>query len=72
MTTHTEHLICPAPGIGERLPVAFSRLLLTLRSWAERSRQRRALAGLTDRALADIGITRYEAEREADRPFWEL
>ncbi len=38
--------------------------------WAERSRQRRALRGLDDRLLDDIGLTREQALREASKPFW--
>ena len=41
-----------------------------LRTWLQRSRQRRALAELDDRMLRDIGITRPQAEREAAKPFW--
>ena len=35
-------------------------------------RQRRALAQLDDRALADIGVTRNEAMAEASRPVWDV
>ncbi|WP_051588052.1 DUF1127 domain-containing protein [Actibacterium mucosum] len=35
------------------------------------SRQRRALAKLTDHELEDIGITRAQAEAEAKRPAWD-
>ena len=35
-------------------------------------RQRRALARLDDKALADIGLTREEAQIEANRPFWDI
>lgn len=35
-------------------------------------RQRAALRRLDDRALADIGLTRYAAEIEASRPFWDV
>lgn len=35
-------------------------------------RQRRALARLDDRALADIGLTRAEADAEARRPIWDI
>ena len=38
--------------------------------WIERLRQREALAGLDDRMLRDIGITRVEAARECEKPFW--
>ena len=35
-----------------------------------RQRTRRALAQLDDRMLADVGITREQALREAEKPFW--
>lgn len=35
------------------------------------SRQRHALAGLDDHQLADIGVTRAEAEAEAGRALWD-
>ncbi len=38
--------------------------------WIERSRERHALSKLSDHSLADIGVTRSEAEREAAKPFW--
>ncbi|NGM35276.1 DUF1127 domain-containing protein [Methylobacterium sp. DB0501] len=45
-----------------------------LRGWARRWVARRALARdlpwTTDEALADIGLSRREAEAEARRPFW--
>ena len=42
-----------------------------IRRWIERTRQRRALVELDDQMLRDIGITRVEAVREAEKPFWE-
>ncbi|MCB1724842.1 MAG: DUF1127 domain-containing protein [Chromatiaceae bacterium] len=42
--------------------------LLTL--WYARARQRSQLAALSDRQLADIGVTREQADREAAKPFW--
>lgn len=39
-------------------------------SWIERARQRQALAGLDARQLRDIGITRTDAARECEKPFW--
>ena len=49
-------------------PVAAAWVLFA--TWIERSRQRNALAGLGDRQLRDIGITRVDAEREWEKPFW--
>ncbi len=37
---------------------------------AARRRQRRLLAGLGERMLKDIGVTRSEAQFEAAKPFW--
>jgi uncharacterized protein YjiS (DUF1127 family) len=41
--------------------------------WIARSHQRQSLRAITERndyLLKDIGITREQAFREADRPFW--
>jgi len=50
-------------------PVAAAFVLMA--RWIERARQREALASLSDHELRDIGITRVEAAREAERPFWK-
>nr|WP_245622428.1 DUF1127 domain-containing protein [Litoreibacter arenae] len=34
-------------------------------------RQRKALAALDDTSLTDIGLTRAEADAEAQRPVWD-
>ena len=47
----------------EHLPAGPSPLM----DWADRQRQRAALARLDDRMLMDIGVTRAEAEAEARR-----
>jgi len=57
---------------------ARSGLIATARStvgrWFARSRQRRALREIAERndfhLLKDIGVSREEAFREADKPFW--
>ena len=41
-----------------------------LREWRERRRTRAALAEFDNRLLLDIGISRGEAEREINKPFW--
>lgn len=50
-------------GMLESLPIL---------RWVAVARERRALAGLSDRALADIGLDPAAARREAARPFWDL
>lgn len=42
-----------------------------LRRWAALSRQRRTLAQLDDRLLADVGLDRAAAARESARWFWD-
>ena len=47
-----------------------TRISTTLSLWVARHRQRELLAQLDARALRDIGITRYDAQRECEKPFW--
>ena len=49
---------------------AAGRVLAILREWRRRARARADLAALDDRTLADIGISRTEAEFLANKPFW--
>jgi uncharacterized protein YjiS (DUF1127 family) len=49
-------------------PVAAAWVLFA--RWIERTRQRNALARLDDHQLRDIGITRLDAVRECEKPFW--
>ena len=46
------------------------RALATLRLWTARGQERRRLEDLDDHMLADIGVTREAARREAQRPPW--
>jgi uncharacterized protein YjiS (DUF1127 family) len=46
-------------------------LLRRIDEWQRRAAGRRELMTLTDRDLRDIGITRSEAEAEANKPFWK-
>jgi uncharacterized protein YjiS (DUF1127 family) len=47
------------------------RAVEALLTWQERARQRRELAGLDARALADIGLAREQALAEVRKPFWQ-
>ncbi len=40
------------------------------RDWCRRARDRASLGALNDRMLADIGISRADAEFLANKPFW--
>jgi uncharacterized protein YjiS (DUF1127 family) len=53
-------------GIVRLLKAAINRLA----EWRERSEQRKHLAGMNERMLKDVGISRADAAREANKPFW--
>jgi uncharacterized protein YjiS (DUF1127 family) len=42
-----------------------------LGGFAERTRQRQALARLDDRQLKDMGLARHQVERELTKWFWQ-
>lgn len=56
-----------------RLPFAAARALAAplLRVWFHRATTRRQLRDLDARALADVGLTERERERECARWFWQ-
>jgi uncharacterized protein YjiS (DUF1127 family) len=49
------------------LPMAILHVICV---WLERARSRRALRELDAYRLADIGLSRHDALREASKPFW--
>jgi uncharacterized protein YjiS (DUF1127 family) len=51
-------------------PMPLLKLLARLVVGYRRQRQRYDLATLDDRMLRDMGITRLDVEREANKPFW--
>jgi uncharacterized protein YjiS (DUF1127 family) len=53
-------------GIGGFVAALFDGLA----TWAERRHQRWALERMPDHMLADIGLSRADAEQEAEKPFW--
>jgi uncharacterized protein YjiS (DUF1127 family) len=63
-----------AAALAHRAAHAVSTLVAgvpnTLYTWQQRCRMRRELAHLDERLLRDMGISRYDAVREARRPFW--
>ncbi len=55
------------------VPQGFStgKIIKKAKFWASRSRQRKQLARLDMRMLADIGITAKQAQVEMAKPFWK-
>jgi len=52
------------------LHYVLARMASELGEWRRRLDDRRALAAMSDRSLRDIGLTRYDADWEARKPFW--
>jgi uncharacterized protein YjiS (DUF1127 family) len=60
-----------APSGARRRPIhPLAAAWMLFATWIERTRQRDALARLNDHQLRDLGITRVEAARECEKPFW--
>lgn len=49
-----------------------ARRRMSLATLLDAWRSRQHLKALDDRALADIGLSRADAEREASRPIWDV
>lgn len=66
----------PLAGPALRLPIlaAVNRALLLgidiLLEWQRRARTRHELALLSDFDLKDVGLSRADIVKEADKPFW--
>ncbi|WP_372572829.1 DUF1127 domain-containing protein [Ruegeria jejuensis] len=57
-----------------RLPLLAAlavRFAATVTRWEQRRRTRVNLSYLDDRLLSDVGLTRWQADRESARPFWD-
>ncbi len=55
-----------------RFKVRLGRVFRRLGAMLAAYRQRRDLADLDDRTLHDIGVSRADVEREANRRFWDI
>jgi uncharacterized protein YjiS (DUF1127 family) len=60
----------PAVAANHALQWSMGALIGMLLAWHERARQRRTLLTLDDCMLKDIGVSRTDAELEANKPFW--
>ncbi|MBI2256379.1 MAG: DUF1127 domain-containing protein [Proteobacteria bacterium] len=47
-----------------------SAVVIAFQEWQERHRTRRDLMRLSDYQLKDIGLSRFDAEEEFQKPFW--
>jgi uncharacterized protein YjiS (DUF1127 family) len=56
---------------GKSPRIGFSNAVDWLMRFQDRANQRIDLSELSDSQLADIGVTRRQAEREARKWFWE-
>jgi uncharacterized protein YjiS (DUF1127 family) len=54
------------------LDAALQHAVDVVLTWRERTKTRRQLVMLDDRLLKDIGITRLDAQGEAEKPFWRV
>jgi uncharacterized protein YjiS (DUF1127 family) len=72
MTTHDDIHGMPQPEVvSQRLNAsALCVLGRTVADWLDRSRQRRALAGVDEELLRHSGLTRSATQSEAAKPFW--
>jgi uncharacterized protein YjiS (DUF1127 family) len=57
-------------SLGQRVRDTVSAAFEALPAWHRRARDRSQLLTLDKRMLADIGITRAEAEYLGNKPFW--
>ena len=65
----SRHKVQSAPA-PTRKTVSLLAIVEWIEALLERRRSRFALSEMTDEQLKDIGISRYDAHREAHRPFW--
>ncbi len=57
---------------GKRLAKGeLKRAMVTIKFWMQRSRSRRSLSELDQRLLDDIGMTQFQAAKEAKKAFWQ-
>lgn len=55
-----------------RINTLISKVRAKLNVWQDVSQQRRDMRKLSDHLLDDIGLAPIHAEREGNRPFWDI
>lgn len=66
----TNSQISALPAPGRHHGSLLRRLFATVRRWRRVIRERRALAELSQRELADFGASTADVYRELNTPFW--
>jgi uncharacterized protein YjiS (DUF1127 family) len=64
--------IRPRRRDGPMVAAGIGRVLGLTATWRRRARDRYALLAMSERDLRDIGVTRFDAVREAEKPFWRV
>ncbi len=67
-TIVTLHAVPARRSLRQRVSFAWRWLAVAIDAAATR----RQLAGMTEHELSDIGISRAQAQFEAERPLWDL
>ncbi|TGD95028.1 DUF1127 domain-containing protein [Methylobacterium nonmethylotrophicum] len=62
--------LVPAIRLASPRRRSATSLLQQLELWADRRRERRDLLNCPDALLKDVGLSRADAVREAQKPFW--
>jgi uncharacterized protein YjiS (DUF1127 family) len=57
-------------GSAQSAATVLRRVVRTAIVWKQRARERALLLSLGERALRDIGLSRYDALHEGRKPFW--
>jgi uncharacterized protein YjiS (DUF1127 family) len=68
--TGTAYQGTPVDTLAGSFVKAFNDLAGHYTTWRRRIETRQHLLDLDDRLLRDIGISRYDAKKEAAKPFW--
>lgn len=69
-TAHSGTAHGTSPSVGNAVGRFVMGIADTVATWNERRRQRLALESLPDHLLSDIGVSRADADHEAEKPFW--
>ena len=60
----------PRPGFAAMLGVFARKARAKILLWRDRARYRRALAAMSERELADIGVGWSQIAEDVSKPFW--